>query len=64
MMKFHDNCGKNVKLTNSNLCAERIGDSYDNGIVYSHRPLEIGEIFQLKIKAVEMKWAGSLVCIE
>ena len=59
-MKFHQNCGKNVKLSQGNIRAERIGDSYDNGIVYSARPLAHDEIFQLKIMTTELKWAGSL----
>ena len=51
-MRFHRNCGENVKLSKNNYCAERTGDSYDNGIVYSERPIAIGEIFQLKITKV------------
>lgn len=59
-MNFHQNCGSNIRLSMNNLCARRIGDGYDNGIVYSSRPLKLGEIFQLKIKLIENKWAGSL----
>jgi len=61
-MQFHAICGDNIKLSHNNCYAERLGSSYDNGVVYSSRPLNIklGEIFQLKIKKIEEKWAGSL----
>ena len=59
---FHERHGRNITLTNGNKRAAREGDTYDHGMVFSDRPLHIGEVFQLKIEELESKWAGSLVC--
>ena len=63
MMRFHPLCGKNILFTCGRQTAERKRGSYDHGIVYSGRPLQIksGEIFQLKIEGINNQWAGSLV---
>ncbi|XP_020626123.1 neuralized-like protein 4 isoform X2 [Orbicella faveolata] len=57
---FHERHGRNITLTNGNQRAVREGDTYDHGMVFSDRPLHIGEVFQLKIEELESKWAGSL----
>ena len=59
---LHERHGRNITLTNGNQRAMREGDTYDHGMVFSDRPLHIGEVFQLKIEELESKWAGSLVC--
>lgn len=59
---LHDKRGRNITLTSDKRRAAREGDTYDHGMVFSDRPLHIGEIFQLKIEELESKWAGSLVC--
>eukprot|EP00794_Sanderia_malayensis_P017422 gene17422-19166_t len=60
LIYFHSRCGKSVRLLNGDRRARRDGDTYDNGLVFSNRPLHIGELFQLKIEEMESKWAGSL----
>ena len=60
-IRFHDRSGRNVKFSSDNRRARREGDTYDHGLVFSGRPLHIGELFQLKIEEMESKWAGSLV---
>ena len=60
-IKFHERHGRYVTLTDGSTCARRDGDTYDHGVVFSHRQLSIGEIFQLQIDELESKWAGSLV---
>ncbi|XP_065051659.1 neuralized-like protein 4 [Rhopilema esculentum] len=59
-MHFHRRCGRYIKLSDHNQRARREGDTYDHGLVFSERPLHTGELFQLKIEEMELKWAGSL----
>lgn len=58
---LHERRGRYITLSNDNQRAIREGDTYDHGLVFSDRPLRIGEVFQLKIEEIESKWAGSLV---
>ena len=60
---FHNRCGRYIRLFDDNRRAKREGDTYDHGLVFSDRPLHVGELFQLKIEEIESKWAGSLVCL-
>ena len=64
-MIFHENCSKCIKLSHERQYAERVGDGYDHGVVFSRKPLQIEkeEIFQLKIESTVTKWAGSLVSV-
>lgn len=58
---FHQKRGRNVALSADNLTATRNGDTYDNGVCFSKKPLRLGDIFQLRINEMDLKWAGSLV---
>ena len=58
---LHERHGRYISLCNDNQRAIREGDTYDHGMVFSDRPLHLGEVFQLKIEELESKWAGSLV---
>lgn len=60
-IRFHNRCGRHVQLSNGNQRARREGDTYDHGLVFSNRPLHVGELFQLRVEEMESKWAGSLV---
>lgn len=60
-ISFHQKHGRFIKLSKVNCRAIREGDTYDHGVVFSCRPIKIGEVFQLKIEQMEPKWAGSLV---
>ena len=60
---LHERHGRYIILSHGNQTALREGDTYDHGMVFSDRPLHVGEIFQLKIEELEPKWAGSLVCV-
>lgn len=62
-IEFHHKHGRFIKLSKTDSRATREGDTYDHGVVFSRRPLKIGEIFQLKIEQMETKWAGSLVSL-
>lgn len=57
---LHERRGRYITLSNNNSRAVREGDTYDHGMVFSDRPLHLGEVFQLKIEEIESKWAGSL----
>ncbi|EDO44784.1 predicted protein [Nematostella vectensis] len=60
-MAFHPSKhGRFIKLSKNFTSATREGDTYDYGVVYSDRPIHLGEVFQLQIDQVETKWAGSL----
>ncbi|XP_066916445.1 neuralized-like protein 4 [Clytia hemisphaerica] len=58
-MKFHERCGKSISFSKTRDCAER-KEGYDNGIVFSCKPLKKSQIFEVKIDAIEEKWAGSI----
>jgi len=61
VLGLHERRGRYITLSNDKRRAIREGDTYDHGMVFSDRPLHIGEVFQLKIEDIESKWAGSLV---
>ena len=58
---FHPKRGRYVQLSSDNLTAKRDGDTYDHGVCFSQKPLVIGDVFQLRIEEMDLKWAGSLV---
>ena len=60
-IRFHSKCGKYIRFSNEYQRARRDDDTYDHGLVFSDRPLRLGEVFQLKVEQMESKWAGSLV---
>lgn len=61
VLALHERRGRYITLADNNQRAIREGDTYDHGMVFSDRPLHVGEVFQLKIEELESKWAGSLV---
>ena len=58
---FHEKRGRFVAISPDNLTAARAGDTYDNGVCFSQKPLKPGDVFQLRINEMDLKWAGSLV---
>ena len=60
---FHKRCGRYITFLDDYQRARRENDTYDHGLVFSNRPLRLGELFQLKLEETESKWAGSLVKI-
>ena len=47
-LRFHDNCGKNIKLSNNNQTAQRTSlDKYD-GIVMSLDPMLTNKLYQVR----------------
>ena len=60
---FHTLCGKRVMLSLDNLTAKREGDTYDNGLCFTGKPLKIGNVFQVKIQEMDLKWIGCLVSL-
>ena len=60
MAAFHRRCGQNIRLTKENTVARRV-DSYNQGVVYSAEPLELGEVFSVRIDEKEGGWAGGFV---
>ena len=59
--RFYKECGKHIQLVDDNQRARREKDTYDNGVVFSERPIHVGEVLHLKVEVLEQKWAGSLV---
>lgn len=58
--EFHDNRGKNIGCKNDSQTAERIS-SYNQGLVFSAKPLPQNHLFQVKIDRINTKWTASLV---
>lgn len=64
LVGFHAKRGRYVHLSPDNLTAKRDGDTYDNGVCFTQKPLMLGNVFQLRIEEMDLKWAGSLVSHE
>lgn len=63
LIGFHAKRGRYVQLSADNLTAKRDGDTYDNGVCFTQKPLMLGNVFQLRIEEMDLKWAGSLVSV-
>ncbi|KAG8187410.1 hypothetical protein JTE90_009486 [Oedothorax gibbosus] len=59
---FHDHCGLSVNVTNGGRTALRPNclDDFNNAVVLTNRPLKTGEIFEVLLEQVVMKWAGTI----
>ena len=58
-LSFHSKHGVNITLTEEAATAIRNG-SYCNGILFTHRPVMVGERICLKIKNLSTQWSGAL----
>ena len=58
---FHETCGKNIVFRENRLIASRKTDYIDGGMVFSGKPVPLGEVFQIKLSEEETSWQGSLV---
>ena len=54
ILRFHDRCGKLVKLSNSRRSAERERplDEFNNGVVMTNRAIQDNEIFEVCFSSV------------
>jgi len=59
IVRFHDNHGKNVILAEDGRSASR-QDSYNQGLLFSHRPLQPNEFFTVQLDKVKPMWSSSL----
>lgn len=58
-VEFHPIHGTNVRLDHSGTQATRV-ESFANGVCFSKRPLNPGEIFLIEIEDKELGWCGHL----
>ncbi|XP_071656242.1 neuralized-like protein 4 isoform X2 [Patagioenas fasciata] len=57
--RFHGRCGQNVALGAEGLGAARVS-GYNHGLVFSRSHLRPGELFEVRIEALDERWAGSV----
>ncbi|XP_033095414.1 neuralized-like protein 4 [Anneissia japonica] len=57
---FHECCGKNIILKNLGSTACRQKGCYD-AILFSSKPLKVGETFEVEVEKLDKKWSGCLV---
>ena len=60
MARFHSKHGDNIRLLDNGTVACRV-ESYNNGIVFTECPVDIGTVFQVKIIDSGGMWSGKLV---
>ncbi|XP_076364931.1 neuralized-like protein 4 isoform X2 [Tachypleus tridentatus] len=58
-MEFHENHGHNVQLLNGGFSARRVS-GYNKGLVICSKPLPRGQLFQVRIDKLHLKWTSSL----
>eukprot|EP00093_Oithona_nana_P001981 01981.XXX_7785_9386_1 [CDS] Oithona nana genome sequencing. len=58
-LSFHSTHGVNITLTEDGATAIR-DVSYCNGVLFTHRPVMVGERICLKIKTSSTQWSGAL----
>ncbi|XP_077270706.1 neuralized E3 ubiquitin protein ligase 4 isoform X1 [Temnothorax americanus] len=57
---FHRRCGHRVTLSNNNCTATRNFSEYNNGLVFSAKPLQDDELFEVTIDKKIISWSGSI----
>ena len=56
-LTYHSTHGENITLTNDGVLATR-RESYCKGILFSHRPVMVGERVCLRINELSTRWSG------
>ncbi|XP_015908035.1 neuralized-like protein 4 [Parasteatoda tepidariorum] len=61
-LKFNPKCGRHVLVLNEGRTAyrPRCLDDFNNAVVITNRPLKPGEIFEVLLEQIVMKWAGTI----
>ena len=61
---FHHMCGESVVFSaKRGLIATRGIGGYDDGIIFSAKPIPVGTMFQVKLLEKEDIWGGSIVSV-
>jgi protein neuralized len=58
-LKFHRVCGENIQLESDGFCAQRF-ESFCKGILFSDRPVAIGERVCIRLTDLSSRWSGVL----
>ncbi len=59
---FHENKGKNVRLSEGNKVATRV-NSYGVGIVLTAEPLSVGQLLKVTMTKRAGRWSNGLVSV-
>ncbi len=59
-LMFHDHHGRNIQVRNGGKSASRT-DSYNQGVLLTHRPLKDNEMFEVSVDKLSNRWTSSLM---
>lgn len=59
---FHSACGRNIRLVNNKMTASR-STGFNHGLVFSAKPLEEDEIFEVMDNIIVIECYDSFYCV-
>uniref|UniRef100_A0A1A8C8P4 NHR domain-containing protein n=1 Tax=Nothobranchius kadleci TaxID=1051664 RepID=A0A1A8C8P4_NOTKA len=59
-LTFHSRAGDRIQLSEGDRRAERIGDTFRDGLVFSSRPVRVNERIRVCVQKHACKWKGAL----
>ncbi|XP_076459905.1 E3 ubiquitin-protein ligase TRIM33-like isoform X2 [Babylonia areolata] len=61
VLRFHDNHGSGIRLSNNRQTAEKTNSSYGDGVVMSRDPMIVSSLYEVRVDAINSAWKNSCV---